>query len=285
MMRAISLRHGSVRPRSPRAECFVPWYVASDYSHVIENLWKEVEDVTPTALASVRDGSIFGNADEIDVLRQLFAMHYVRAKSTRLSWSESLARQLQGGHLANIVEMARDDRVLAALYEQQTGLVATSPVQLERARDRLFANLQDKFEPGGEAFVEQLLSLYEKVLDYVRARPGIEIGVTDGSPLVIGDNPAVAYDADRRTAGIKNAVNITSGNALVMPLSPAYLLAIGGRNRFVPLAQPDVDLVNQVQIVCAVESVYVQPSATDLKSWVLSERGRFLKGDEPSPQN
>lgn len=282
MLRAIKLRYGSAKLRSPKAEGFVPWYVVSDYSHVIEALWKEVEDLTPAAVASVRDGSIFGKPDEIDVLRRLFATHCVRAKSTRLSWSESLARQMQDGHLANIIEMARDDGVLAALYEHQTGLVATSPVQLERALDQLIADLGGKFDAGGEAFVEQMLELYDKVLDFVRTRGGIEIGQTNGSALIIGDNPAAAYDAVRRKAGSRDGVNIQTATNLVMPLTPTHVLAVGGANRFVPLEQPHIDLFNQIQIVCAVDSVYVQPSATDLKSWVLREREAFMRGDDAS---
>ena len=276
MLRAINLRYGTVNRRSPRAEGFVPSYVDSDYSHVIENLWKEVEDAAPAALASVRDGSIFQRPEQVDVLRRLFAMHFVRAKSTRLSWGESLSRQLHGGRLANIVEMARDERVLAALFEQQTGLVAATASELEIAHERLVAELQRKFDPGGEAFVEQILSLYDKVLDYVRARPGIEIGQAAGRPLIIGDNPAATYDSSRRTAGTRDGVTITGANALVMPLTPTHVLAIGGSNRYVPLAHNAVDLFNQIQIVCAVDSVYVQPSAAAIEAWVLSEREAFM---------
>jgi hypothetical protein len=48
----------------------------------------------------------------------------------------------------------------------------------------------------------------------------------------------------------------------------------------VPLDQPHVDLINQIQIVCAVDSVYVRPSAADLELWVLREREIFMQGGE-----
>lgn len=71
-IRAVNLRWGTIAPKSPRAEGFVPWFVQSDFSTVIEHIWKDIEDRTPAVLDQVEDGTVFDSArrdSNIQVLR------------------------------------------------------------------------------------------------------------------------------------------------------------------------------------------------------------------------
>lgn len=107
------------------------------------------------------------------------------------------------------------------------------------------SELEARFGQGGEAFVEQLLLVNERVLTHRRGY-GVEIGVLRHSELLIGDNPAATYDHGARLVG--SLTYLTSADAVLRSLTPHHVLAADERNVFVDVPMAAAVQVNVIEM-------------------------------------
>ena len=124
---AIGLAHGDCRSKSPRAEGFTRFFVQPDFSTELKRIWSQVEGDVPRALGLVRSGRLFEDESAQQTLKDLFAIHFVRARHTEHIWGQSLLAQAKEGHLAEIFRMVNEPEFLAAIYETYTGLLPVGP--------------------------------------------------------------------------------------------------------------------------------------------------------------
>jgi hypothetical protein len=57
----------------------VAWAPAS-----AESLWKEIEDKLPNALTAMDEGTLFGKAGYLSVIKAAIVLHFVRSKTARI---------------------------------------------------------------------------------------------------------------------------------------------------------------------------------------------------------
>jgi Protein of unknown function (DUF4238) len=266
---AVNLLNRTKVHRSPKKIGFVQGFVAADFSVEIENVWSEVENKLPSAIASVADGTIFGDREALEVLRRTMAMHVVRSKqSLRLS-AEWFGSNESDSPLTDLRKTANDPEYLRDRYLHRTGLHATAPTQLDAERRHFLEEITAEFAPGGRLFAEQMMIQYERVFAYLEDYP-VEIGLAEDGELVIGDNPAVTYDSAKGLAGILAGVSVTEADGFVLPLTPTVNLSIGKSARYVKLTRSETVWLNNLQVALAEDAVYCR-IGSGLDDWLLED--------------
>jgi hypothetical protein len=272
---AVDLRYRTSRRQYAAAEGYIPYFVRADYSEEVESVWKETEDLLPEALGKVEIRTIFEEPASLDTLRSAVALHLVRSKrSAAVAASWHRAQSDTAGGLSELVAIADRPRDMAMLYAHRTGLVAATAFQIEQEGQHLRADVDGIFGAGGEMFVERVLLLYERALEFIRGR-SLQIGIAGDGEFVICDSPAVTYD---HTSG-KVCIPFEDASTIVMPVGPEFVVVVGGEAGFVDLDGKAVTWLNRLQVSAAFEKVYMR-KGSGLEQWVLnmteSRRGTSL---------
>ena len=277
---AVDLRHGLVKPRSPKAEGFIEEFVKLPLSSAVERHWGDVEVRAPRAVEQVRAGTALDDPQTMDTLRSLVALHFIRSRAWQYLFAEGLRDNRSDGALGSVFEMLQDPDALVALHRQRTGLEPTGPETLLWTRNQVLSELEERLGLGGEAYVEWVLTQYERTLNMLR-ESGLQIGDANEGEFIVGDGPAMTYDRARGLAGVLNGVTLGDADAVFFPLTPKHVLCVGDRDLQMDVPLEFVDLVNMTQMSGAMHKVYVRPGS-GLEDWVLAERSRRLATSKPS---
>lgn len=191
---AVDLRYQTSRQQYAAAEGYIPHFVRADYSESVERVWKETEDRLRGAVGKVEIRTIFKDPASLDTLRSAVALHLVRSKrSAAIAASWHRAQSDAAGGMSELVAIADRPRDMAMFHAHRMGLIATTAFQIEQEGQHLRADVDGIFGAGGEMFVEQVLVLYERALEFIRGR-SLQIGIAVDGEFVICDSPAVTYD-------------------------------------------------------------------------------------------
>lgn len=264
--------------RSTRAEGFVQWYVRGSRSTASEALWKSIEDKVRPAIAAVEDGSIFGDVQRAQTLKDFVALHVVRSTSATEMWSRAIQRS---DHRR--LEAIEDPARLRGHYEERTGLVAAGNEALAIERAYIKSKAEKRLGRGGEAFADSLEESLERVRVYLAERT-FEIGVAREGELLIGDSPALTVDHDRLAVGFLQGVPLGKADSLVFPLSPRYVFAGGGESLYRDLGRSSVDKLNLIQVRGAERRVYFRPGS-GLDRFALDSRADILEAIHGAPND
>ena len=279
------LRHGTARRRAPGAEAWLSDFIAGARAEEAERRWQRFEgDSVRRALEAVEDGTVFSGPGHVEALKGLLGLHLIRARETTHVWAGYLGQQAKDPEsgLGSIVAMLNEPGVLDALFTERTGLVPSGPEARDYVRQTVVRDVEEQIGPGGPAFAE---ALYEQ-LETFRTRfasIAIEIGVTDGEALLIGDTPALLIDHGATEVGLSAGVTISSADSLLLPIGPRHLLALGGGGDYRSIPPQTVSKVNRLQIERSQEKFYGCP-APSIATLAAAERQRRLAGHGPGAQ-
>jgi hypothetical protein len=226
------------------------------------------------ALAAVTARTLFDHPTHVGTVKDLLALHLVRARHTAVMWERALENSLDEGHGATIVAMADDAEFLAGHFRDRMGLELGGLGALLEERHRILAELDARIGLGSGGFANSLEEQFAKVRDYLEPR-GLEIGVAEQGQFLIGDNPAVTHNRDSGAIGLLGGATLGASDELVMPLGPRYVVGGGGNNQYLQVPISGVAHINVLQMRAAFAKVYCQPGV-GLDEWALSKRDEYL---------
>jgi hypothetical protein len=79
--------------------------------------------------------------------------------------------------------------------------------------------------------------------------------------FIIGDVPAVTFDAKRNAVGVREDVAFTAGDTVMLPLGPRLLIALGPTARAATATPEMVERINGLQLRAAQGYVCYRPGA------------------------
>jgi hypothetical protein len=230
-------------------------------SESMEDFWEQWENKFHAAFQAIDDGSLFSQPDQLAVIRDMVAVHYVRTSRVKQLHFASFADSLAAARAF----WRRYPQIVLGFYYQQTGIVGRGPDAIERGLDLLFADTVDLVATGA-VLRERMENHFTKVralLDFFNIE--IWTPATGAGEFLIGDAPAATVDPHSGDVGLAAGVGILGADVSVsMPLGPTHLAWVhrGGSDGFREIPADMVDRANAIQILAAEASAYARPGTS-----------------------
>ncbi len=262
------LRYGPAKPKGPDGVGVVRNFLRVDSAHA-EQLWKQVEDDIPAAVAAAASPAVLVQLQHLGTLRDAIALHFARS----IAAAETLARVRRDAATARVAAITAahaDD--LAAAYRTTHGLHLAGPEGLLYYATALTAPTIELLESGAWERVR-----VEELFDSARARADamhVEIVVAGaGSEFLLGDAPAVTWRPGAARPGPAGGVAWDVAERIVMPLTPRLAASVGRCADHRTAAPGEVDQLNTWQVQAAHERVHHRPGAA-FTAWIEQVRPR-----------
>jgi hypothetical protein len=242
-------------------------------SAATERVWKRVEDFLSDAITAAENRTVLGDARLVGILRDAIALHHVRHPQTKASheklWADTRARRVR--------EMATTP-VAAEAFRRAHGIHPAGPEAMRLGAEAALSRLTEGAD-GGALFRLVVEDLFDKVCERF-AHDGLEI-ITPASAdkeFLLGDLPALPADLATGAASLTQGVGLANATAIVLPLSPRVLAALGPADAIGTAPDALVDKLNAMQVRAAERYVYHRPQA-DFASFIAEVR----PPTEPAP--
>lgn len=257
---------GNILPTGTKGVGWVLDFVKID-SASTESIWQRVENSLAQAIAAAHAGTVLADPLLVETLRNAIALHHVRHPQTK----------------------DNHERIWVETRDSAVSRIATTPLAAEAFRRNhhgIHPAGVEALQMGAEVAVERLTNavdngvvfrlrvedLFDKICDRF-AGHGLEI-LTPANPdkeYVIGDVPALAVDFATGAAGLAQGVGLANANAVILPLAPRVLVALGPADATASAPDPLVDSLNALQVRAAERYVYHRPGA-DFVSFITAIR-------------
>lgn len=168
----------------------------------LEDKWSNgVEDNAERAINALRNNNLVVVEKHIEAVKELIALHFIRS---------------QVFQLVEINKQAIDGRLMQARDE----VIAVYPEYKELIEQKYAESMKTVYVDVAIGIMEQFIP---KIEEYISDSDiGFEIGEAPaGSEFILGDMPVITADRNHNFG-----IPITEANAIVMPLTPKYLVAI-----------------------------------------------------------
>jgi hypothetical protein len=263
---AYNLRYGRAKLRAPAAVGKLQNFVQID-SQETERLWGRTEQDLPAAIDAARTRRVLQEPKHIAVIKDAIALHFARSldtlKSVNQGWQHTLAAA-RAAYLA-------DQPAMEELFYRKHGFVASGPDVAEEIADDLLRTAKELYE-NGSYFRLRVADLFEETrkmaasarLELIRPR-------RPESRFLLGDVPAISFDAGANALGIPGGVAFGDATTVFLPLSPTRLAALSRADRFQTVPPAAVRRVNGLQVAKAHDHVYMHPGS-GLQAFVASQR-------------
>jgi hypothetical protein len=244
------------QPRGPdgcaKVDNFVPWA-----SRSVEKLWKETEDRLGDALAAMDAGALFGDAEQVSVIKSAIALHFARSKATWVVHARVWAQTVERSRRRWLTEHRQ---MLAHWFYVKKGFYPAGDEALGVFADELM-ELSVSLGRSGALWRERVESLYLRSRAMTQAA-GLEILTPPGNEeFLIGDVPALTVRADRAGVGVLGGVALAEAQSVFLPLSPRHAATLGRANKIIRLTPSQVAEVNARQLRGAIDYVYLRPGS------------------------
>ena len=263
---AYNLRYGRAKLRAPGAVGKLKDFVQID-SLETERLWGRTEQDLPAAIDAAQTRRVFQDPKHVAVIKDAIALHFARSLDTLESVNQSWQQTLAAARAAYLA----DQPAMKDLFYRKHGFVAGGSVVAEEIADDLLRTAEELYE-NGSYFRLRVVDLFEEIrrmaasarLEIIRPRRG-------QSRFLLGDVPAISFDAGGNALGIPGGVPFGDATTVFLPLSPTRLAALSRVDRFEAVPSAAVRQVNRFQVAKAHDYVYMQPGS-GLQGFVSSER-------------
>lgn len=157
------------------------------------------------------------------------------------------------------------------LFYRKHGFVASGSAVVEEIADDLLRTAKELYE-NGAYFRLHVVDVFEEARRMAAsARLEIIQPSRSNSRFLLGDVPAISYDAGRNALGIPGGVPFGNATAVFFPLTPTRLAALSKADRFESVPTRGVRQMNAFQVAKAHDYVYMHPGS-GLQTFVTSQR-------------
>jgi hypothetical protein len=224
-------------------------------SQSAEDLWKEVEDRLPPALAAVDDESIVSRPEHLSTIKDTLALHFVRSiqMTTVHEWAwrmtqASLRRQL----------LSRPD-IIEQILRERANIAASGSGAFNIIFDELQSSTQQFVDSGAmlRGRIEHMYAKTREMIDHA----GLEIIKVTRGELMIGDVPAVSLKKGHPTVGVLGGVALQGATTVVLPLGRHTCAALARENEVLHVGEDKVEIINRVQLQASHQYVYFNPAS------------------------
>jgi hypothetical protein len=263
---AHNLQYGKARLLSPREVGKLRDFVQID-SEGTEQLWGRTEQELPAAIDAARTRRVLQNTKHVAVIKDAIALHFARSLDTLQSVNQSWQQTLDAARAAYLA----DQPAMEELFYRKHGFAASGSAVAEEIADDLLRTAKDLYE-NGAYFRLRVVDVFEEA-GRMAASARLEIirPSRSNSRFLLGDVPAISYDARRGSLGIPGGVPFGDATTVFMPLTPTRLAALSRTDRYEAVPSWAVRQVNAFQVAKAHDYVYMHPDS-GLQAFVLSER-------------
>lgn len=216
-----------------------------------EQVWAETETLIPAGLRAAREETILGRPEQLQVLRQVVALHFARSFTTL-----NVVEQTWPAKRAQILERLKDTAAsrISEAFERRYRRPATRDEIAQTVEYAARTGLDEIVQSGAYARM-RIEQLYDQALERFESM-GVEVIRAPDNNLVISDNPVVlARVGDERRSG-DNRMAIDDANSIVFPLAPDVLISMGPRSGYAVANAQAVDAFNRSQIAGAHRFVF-----------------------------
>lgn len=261
-----NLRYGKAKLRVPKEVGKLRDFVQID-SEETEQLWGRTEQELPAAIDAAKTRRVLQNPRHIAVIKDAIALHFARSLDTLESVNQSWQQTLDAARAAYLA----DQPAMEELFYRKHGFVASGLVVAEEIADDLLRTAKELYE-NGSYFRLRVVDVFEEARRMaVSARLEIIRPSRGNSRFLLGDVPAISYDARRNALGIPGGVPFGDATTVFMPLTPTRLAALSRADRFEAVPARAVRQVNAFQVAKAHNYVFMHPES-DLRRFVASQR-------------
>ena len=257
---------GSSRLKGAGGVGYVTNFVKVDSANT-ELVWKRVEDSLTDAITAAESGTVLSDQRLVGILRDAIALHYVRHPQMKelheKTWADTRARRVQ--------EMATTP-VSAEAFCRKYGIYPAGPETMRLGAEEALSRLTMSADEGA-LFRLRVEDLFDSMCEWF-AHNGLEI-LTPASAdkeFLLGDLPALTVNLRTGTASLAQGVGLANATAIVLPLSPCVLAALGPADAIATAPDVLVDQLNTLQVRAAGRYVYHRPGASF---------GSFIAGVRP----
>lgn len=234
-------------------------------SAATELVWKRVEDSLTEAITAAENGTVLSDPRLVAILRDAIALHHVRHPQTKEmhenTWAETRARQVS--------ELAATLGTEA--FRRTYGIYPAGPEGRTMGAEAALSRLTESADEGA-LFRLRVEDLFDRICDrFVHNGLEILIPASQDKEFLIGDLPALTVDFGTGAAGLAQGVGLGNATAIVLPLSPRVLAALGPTDAIGTAPDSVVDNLNALQVCAAERYGYHRPQA-DLASFVARLR-------------
>lgn len=240
-------------------------YLDRHDSWAAEQRWAVTEAHMPRVYDLIDQRAVLDDADAIETLRDLLAVHWIRTPGIR-----ALHRQL-GAQVAarSRAKYAQQPDFLVRAFTQRTGLQPTGVASLEWINAQVHATALHAIEE------EEFSSMLARAYSFARAvfaRRELQIAYTRGADLMIGDAPVLTLKTGHTGTGPHQGVALAEAKVIVMPLSPTVLIGLGPQPATIALTDDEVRSYNSPQIQAATRWIGCHPGGLSDR-WMRATSG------------
>ena len=249
-----NLRYGKAKLRAPGAVGKLRNFVQID-SLETERLWGRTEQDLPAAIDAAHTRRVLQNPKHVAVIKDAIALHFARSLDTLESVNQSWQQILATTRAAYLAEQP----AMEELFYRKHGFFASGSIVAEEIVDDLLRTVKQLYE-NGSYFRLRVVDLFEEARR-MGASARLEIIRPRGSQsrFLLGDVPAISFNAGGNALGIPGGVPFGDATTVFLPLSPTRLAALGRADRFEAVPAAAVRQINRFQVVKAHDYVYMHP--------------------------
>jgi len=263
---AYNLRYGKAKLRAPGAVGKLRNFVQID-SQETEQVWGRTEQDLPAAIDAARTRRVLQDPKHVAVIKDAIALHFARSLDTLESVNRSWQQTLDTARAAYLADQA----AMEELFYRKHGFAARGSAVAEEIADDLLRTAKELYE-NGAYFRLRVVDVFEEGRRMAAsARLEIIRPSLSRSRFLLGDVPAISYDAGRNALGIPGGVPFGDATTVFLPLTPTRLAALSNADRFAAVPTRAVRQVNAFQVAKAHDYVYMHPGS-GLQAFISSER-------------
>ncbi len=220
-----------------------------------ERLWNTVERKLSHPFTLLDQGVILepGNTRHLDALKECLALHFARSPVL-----VDIMKKSQPHFVSQAAEGVLKHYTPGQALKAMTGFYVPNSAAYDVFRQKVDA------EFTAELHKTLLAKTFEKnfqiALSKVEAM-GLEVCVSTGSELIVGDCPVVTWDKGTDGVGVQNGVSWGKASAIFMPLGPRHIVALSKSSSYRKLTEAEVAKLNKLQVQQARKQIYSRPGS------------------------
>ncbi|WP_405145891.1 DUF4238 domain-containing protein [Sphaerisporangium sp. NBC_01403] len=259
---SFDLNHPSARTqvKTPTEVGYSIHFVSVD-SRSLEELWGETERMVPAVFSAIDLGEPYKLPENADALRNLIALHLVRSHRYKTIHETSYHRafdELRARMLEQHYESLQNEAL------RVTGLYLHGSA-LEAFLDRMLRDSAPaKGFTSGQLLRTNIEEMYQKIRNFISEWEPELLTAKDGQ-FIMGDSPATTLRWPSGQPDLNQPVQfnvaITDAHAVVLPIDPKHLVALGPRRATMEVERPVVERLNAYQVLVAHRHVFFRPNS------------------------